>query len=341
MTAQRPIVAILLTCPLATGCAWLSGQEQAPQPREVVVEMAPPPTAAEQEQRLVEAEGVKSAGDYEKALALFREILQENPSIETATEAYVGIGEIYKEKGDYGSAEREYSRAARLSPTNFDAQFGHGVVLQILGRVVDAIKAFHRALSIDPDNFDANTSMASAYLQINEPQSAIIFAEKAVSLKPDDGPTRVNLGAAYEKVGRSAEAIVQYETAMELMDPSPELMMNLVNAYAKENRHHETVNAAQALLRMAPSANAWERLGWAYFRMKMYPESMEAYREGVKLDANHWMSLNGVGVNALNRWLQNRADESARTEARDAFRQSLRVNPAQPKVASLVTSYGL
>jgi tetratricopeptide (TPR) repeat protein len=129
---------------------------------------------------------------------------------------------------------------------------------------------------------------------------------------------------------------------MELFEPSPELMMNLINAYAKEQRYQETVNTALTLIKVSPSANAYERLGWGYFRLGQFEPSIEAYREGVRLDPTHWMSLNGIGVNALNTWLKSgKTDESARIEARTTFRKSLQVNPGQPKVATLMTSYGL
>lgn len=308
----------------------------------MIVHIQPPPSEEEQLGSLATASAIKESGDYDKALELFREILQENPSITTETQAYVGIGEVHRLKGDYPLAERSYANATRLSPRNFEAQYGHGVVLQLMGRLVEAIKAFHRAVTIEPDNLDANRSMAAAYLANNEPQSAIPFAEKAVSLKPDDGPTRVNLGAAYEQVGRTSDAIRQYETAMELFEPSPELMMNLVNAYSKEQRVQETVNAAMTLIKVAPSANAYERLGWGYFKLGQFEASSNAYREAVALEPGHWVSLRGIGVNALNRWIQSdRTDVLAMQEARDAFRRSLQANPDQPKLLALMGTYGL
>ena len=61
---------------------------------------------------------------------------------------------------------------------------------------------------------------------------------------------------------------------------------------------------------------------------------------GVALDPDHWPALNGVATNALNRWLQSgRTDNEARLEARAAFQRSLRANPDQPKVVSIMTKY--
>ena len=56
--------------------------------------------------------------------------------------------------------------------------------------------------------------------------------------------------------------------------------------------------------------------------------------------SRHWPSLNGVGCNALNKWLlSSRMDIAALREARQAFRQSLIVNADQQKVVDLLIKY--
>jgi len=292
-----------------------------------------------QQTRLDEANEAKAAGDYTRAMALFREILAENP---TVTTAYLGLGDIYMELKQYENAEPNYSRAARLEPRNFDAQYGHGLALQMLNRFVDAVKAYHRALVIRPDSADANLNMGTTYLQMGEPAMAESFARKAVEADPDNGPAWANLGTVYDQLGRYSEAIEAFRTAMELMEPSQELRMNLVLALAKDQRYQETINAAETVNRIEPNPNAYERMGWAYFRLREYDLSQEAYRQAVEIDPNHWVSWNGIGVNALNQYLlSKKRDTAARDEAGEALRQSLRINPDQDKILQLVSTYRL
>jgi superkiller protein 3 len=270
---------------------------------------------------------------------MFREILAENPTISTA---HLGVGDIYLIKKDYDKAEPHFAVACKLEPRNFDAQYGHGLALQMLSRFVEAIRAYHRALTINPESIKANLNLAITYLQMNEPEASLAFAEKAVDLEAGNGAARINLGAAYEKLGRNAEAIEQYTAAMELVENTPPLMMNLINVLAAERRYQEAANTAENLVRIEQSANAYERMGWCYFRLSNYSQSIAAYREAVRIDPNHWQSHNGIGVNAINTWLlSNRQDEQAKTEARDAFRKSLRINPGQQKLVTLMSNYGL
>jgi superkiller protein 3 len=144
------------------------------------------------------------------------------------------------------------------------------------------------------------------------------------------------------ELGRYREAITQYEAAVELMEPTPPLLINLINALGKEQRYVDARNTAEYLVKLAPSAEAYERLGWSNFRTGDYDESIEAYRSAVALEPDHWQAHNGVGCNALNAWLlSGKRNTEALGEAKRSFRQSLRVNPDQPKVVSLLSKYGV
>jgi len=289
--------------------------------------------------QLSAAWAASEAGEYDHALGMFQDLLAENPTITTA---YLGIGDIYMIKQDYGKAEPAFGRAARLEPRNFDAQYGHGLALQMLARFVDAVRAYHRALTITPESPKANLNLATTYLQMNEPRRAVVFAEKAVEVQPADGPARANLGAIYEELARYDEAVDTYLAALELMGNRPPLMMNLINVLAKENRYREAANTAATLIRIEPSARSYERLGWCMFRLREYAQSIDAYRKAVEIDPVYWPALNGIGVNALNTWiLSKKQDDEARLEARDALRRSLRANPEQQRVVKLLLDYKL
>ena len=293
----------------------------------------------EQNLILAEAHDAAADGDYPSAVALFEDLLDANPSL---TLAYLGLGEVYVDMGELGSAEPAFARAARLEPGNFEAQFGHGEVLQMLDRMVEAVRAYQRALAIKPDSVQVLVNMTTAYLELDMPRSAITSARRAVELAPDDGRTRADLGVAYQQESMFDEAVEEYEVALELLGSDPRIVGNLVECYAAANRFQEAVNAGQVLVRISPTPETWERLGRAYFRISDFAASLEAYRASVELDPEYWAALNGVAVNELNRWLTGgRTDSKARDAAAAALRASLRANPDQPKVVRLVTTYGL
>jgi tetratricopeptide (TPR) repeat protein len=331
----------LVACVLAALCAAGCTSADQAAPARVDTETSSDLISPRQHREILatEATAAKDAGEYETALALFRQILAGNP---TSTIAYVGIGEVYLAQQDYRSAEPIFARAARLSPRNFDAQYGHGLALQMLDRLVDAVTAYHRALTIRPQSVEANLHLATTYLQMGEPRSALVFAEKAVQLDPANGPGRAALGSVYQELGRYSKAVTQYEAAVELMEPTPPLLINLINVLGKHDRYVDARNTAEYLVKLAPSAEAYERLGWANFRLGDYRKSIDAYRRAVELDGDYWVAHNGVGCNALNSWLlSEQRDAAALREAKQAFRRSLQVNPDQPKVFALLSRYGV
>ena len=296
------------------------------------------PTAA-QAVKLESADRLLAQGKNEAALAAFQEVLAQNPLL---PEAFVGIGDVRFAQGRFSDAEPNYRRAATLDPADFKAQFGHGRSLQMLGRLAEAIGAYQRALVDNPNSAEANLNMATAYLSLGDARVAAQFAERAVALDPRSGAGHVNLGVAYERLGRPADAILQYQAAAEILPSTPQLLINMVNAYVADGRYPEAVNTAVALTKLSSAPATYERLGWAEFRAGNYDSSSVAYRQAVMLDPQYWPAWNGIGVNALNRWLlSEKRDAAAGSEARRAFRSSMQANSNQPKILKLFTTYGL
>ena len=339
-TAVAPLMLLALLLGL-TACKTRSLEEiRGETPPSPLSTLNKPATPSVDEAATMDAAREKAnRGDYDAALAMFKEVLRDNPKL---PDAWVGVGDMHSNLKEWEDAEAAYGNAVNLDNGNFEGHFGRGKALQVLNRLIDAIRSYHRALLIRPDDFDANLNMATAYLQLDQADSAITYAEKAVKLKPESGTARINLGVAYERAGRASDAVLQYETAAELMEPTPQLLINLLNAYAQSKRYREAVNAAGLLVRISPTANSWERLGWACFRQGDFARSLESYRESVRVDPQHWPGWNGVGVNMLNSWLQGgRKDSTQAEQAAVAFRKSTQINPEQVKVRKLLEAYRL
>ena len=288
-------------------------------------------------ERVSTAEQLRDEGRLEDALTYFALAIEDNP---TLTTAYIGMGQIYQERGNHYEAERRFRVATKQRPRNFDAQYGHGLALQMLNRVSDAIRAYLRALSISPDDFNANMNLATAYLQMHEPRQSLPYARRAVELNGEFGNARVNLGAVYAALEWHNEAVRQYQAAAELMDLAPPLLLNLATSLGKGKRYIEMSNTLERLIEIEPTAAAWERLGFARFRLRRYEASLTAFRKSTSMDADHYPALNGIGVCLLNKYLlSQRADTQARRDAVEALRHSLRVNRSQPKIIDLLSRY--
>lgn len=315
---ERPATTTRTTAPRTT----TAGTGAAPPPGQEFVERA---------QRLAQA------GRSEDALREFEKAIEINP---TLTVAYLGAGDIYRERGDYASAERRYARAAELEPTNFSAQYLHALSLQLLDRPGEAIRAYLRALTIRPGDFDANMNLGIAYLQVGEPREGLPYLQRAVQANPRSAPARTNLGAVFSALDRHEEAVVEYQQAAELTELTGPVLLNLANSLGRSGRYEEMVNTLEQLTRTEPTANAYERLGAGLFRLRRYDASLAAYRKALEIDPNHFPALNGVGVCLMNEWhFSDQRNEQARREALAAWRRSLQIQRNQPRILELVGKY--
>ena len=287
--------------------------------------------------QLRRAINLKEQGLDEQALAAFEMALKENPNL---VEAHMGVGEIFRERGDYRKANRSYRRAASLSPNSFDAQYYYGLMQHLLGKVRNAIRIYLRALSINPDSFDANLNLGSAYLQIGSAVEALPYAKRAAELNPDHQLAWANVAAVYSLLGRYAEAVEAYREAVELGELAEQILLGLSNAHIQLGHYDRAINVLKSLNRRIPSATAYERLGYAQFKMRRFDESLASFRAALSLDHQDTSALNGLGVCLMTMFLQSgRAAPAQRDEALDAWRRSLQHRPGQPKIIDLLTRY--
>ncbi|MCL4220964.1 MAG: tetratricopeptide repeat protein [Phycisphaerales bacterium] len=288
---------------------------------------------------LVRAEGYRHQGDMDRALAEFERVIETNPLM---TVAYLGAGDIYRERGDYVAAEARYAAAAKVEPRNFDAQFYHGLSLQLLNRVQEAVRAYLRALAIRPNDFEANRRLAMAYLDLNEPIQALPYAQRSVALRSDSGPARANLAAVYVALGRYEAAVTEYQQAAELTRLGPDILLNMADALGYLERYAEMASTLDQLLRIEPSPAAYERMGKAMFKLRRYDQAMQAFANAIALDASYYPAHNGLGVCQLNQYLWSKGENvAARDEAIKSLRRSLQIEPKQPRIVELVRRYGV
>ncbi|GJM18761.1 MAG: hypothetical protein DHS20C14_09740 [Phycisphaeraceae bacterium] len=291
------------------------------------------------EQSLERGEQLEASGDIDAALAEFERAIAINPEL---TPAYIKAGDIYRNRKEYEMAESRYGRAAELEPANFDAQYLHGLVLQLMGRVHESVRAYLRALAIRPDDFEANMNLGTAYLQLNDAGQALQFSQRAVRIQPDSGPARINLGAVYAALDRHEAAVIEYQQAAELMpEPDPRLLLNLADSLGRIDRHPEMVATLEQLVRTDPSPEAYERLGAGLFRMRRYEDALGSFEGALDIDTGYYPALNGVAVCRLNQYLwSGKSDEDALLDAVSALRRSLQIERRQPKIVELLRRYG-
>jgi tetratricopeptide (TPR) repeat protein len=320
-----PVVALSLAVMLPAGCGFYESR----QPVHV-----PSPAAR---QHLDDARDFRDQGMLDAALAAFGMALEDNPWL---IDAHMGIGEIYLQRDQPELAERRYDIAVRIQPGNFDAQYGLALAKQLLGKVHEAIRVYLRALAINPDSVEVNQNLAGAYLQLNRPTDAVPYALRANELDPDSPAGWSNLAAAYALLGDHEQAILAYREAIQLGDGQEPVVVGLADAHIKLGHYDRAVAALESFLRGGPSAAAYERLGYAQFKLRRFEESLASYQAALTIEPEDTAALNGLGATLMTLYIQtHRRDRALHQDAIDAWRRSVRLRPDQPRIIDLISRY--
>jgi tetratricopeptide (TPR) repeat protein len=120
--------------------------------------------------RFLAAVQAEEAGDKPRAMALYEEILEIDP---TYAAAHINLGTIYFHLRQFDRAEDLYRRATTADPSYVLAFFDLGNVLDELQRLDESIAAYRQAIALSPRYPDAHYNLALAYERQGELRSAL------------------------------------------------------------------------------------------------------------------------------------------------------------------------
>jgi tetratricopeptide (TPR) repeat protein len=120
--------------------------------------------------RFLAAVRAEEAAEKQQAIALYYEILKEDP---TYAAAYINLGTLYFHLRQFARAEELYRRATVEDPEYVLAFFDLGNVLDELERLEEAIAAYRQAIALAPRYADAHYNLALAFERKGERRAAL------------------------------------------------------------------------------------------------------------------------------------------------------------------------
>jgi tetratricopeptide (TPR) repeat protein len=122
------------------------------------------------QERFLAAVRAEEAGEKQRAIALYEEILTLDPDYAAAC---INLGTIYFHLRQYGRAEELYRRATVADPSYVLAYFDLGNVLDELERLDESIAAYVKAVTLSPAYADAHYNLALAYERCAQERPAL------------------------------------------------------------------------------------------------------------------------------------------------------------------------
>jgi tetratricopeptide (TPR) repeat protein len=120
--------------------------------------------------RFLAAVQAEEAGERQRAIVLYKEILEIDPEYAAA---YINMGTILFHQRNYAVAEDLYRRATMADPSYVLAYFDLGNVLDELQRLDESIAAYLQAVTLAPRYADAHYNLALAYERKGQRRQAL------------------------------------------------------------------------------------------------------------------------------------------------------------------------
>lgn len=152
------------------------------------------------------------AGDFEKALVAYQDLLRQN---EMNPAAHNNLGLLYQEKGLLGEAARAFQRAIILDDGYALAYNNYGVTLLRQRRHDAAAAQFRRVLSMEPRNVDAMVNLALAAQASGARDEARAALLRALAESPRHALAHYNLAVLQDEAGELARAAIHYRAYLE------------------------------------------------------------------------------------------------------------------------------
>jgi len=155
------------------------------------------------------------ADDRKKSEAIFREILQADPS---HVAALVGLAAVSLAADRPQDAERLLRHALKQSAYMPLAYRGLGPALTQLGRLKEAEVAVRHLEKIEPESPQTWITIAAVATRLMRLEDALAAYERAARLKPEAVGLRMSAGHVQKTLGRRRDSEASYKAALQ-MDP--------------------------------------------------------------------------------------------------------------------------
>jgi predicted O-linked N-acetylglucosamine transferase (SPINDLY family) len=308
---------------------------------------------------LADALALHRAGDWQRAEALYRQILEANPSQpdalhflgliahqtgrhEAAVDLmrrsialvphkegfHVNLGMAYLALCKLDEAAASYREALRLRPQYAEAHFGLASTLKRQGLLDDAVASYRQAVALRPDFAPAHHNLANTLVAQHKFEEAIARYRQALRIDAGHALARANLGQALlaeadrlQNEGRLEAAVARYRQCLEQQPDCAQAHNNLANTYARLGSANEAVACYRQALRFMPdNAEIHYNLGLALLASAEAAEAITNLRRAVRLKPDMAAAHASLGMVLSDR-------EGQVEEAVQCLEEALRLEP--------------
>ncbi len=206
-------------------------------------------------------------------------------------EPHYNIASLYLDLRRYADAEREYLIAIEIDPNYFSAYLGLGSVYNQTGQYEEAINWYKQAIErkkvageTDDDPI-VHLNLGEVYGKMGRYLEAEGELKHAILLSPSTDKAHYNLGIVYTQLGDYDKAEQAYLTALQNNNRFVEARFNLSGLYQlKKDWNRSTEELEKFLAIKGADARAYFQIAWNYQQLEKWTEARTFYLQVLAID---------------------------------------------------------
>jgi tetratricopeptide (TPR) repeat protein len=269
-------------------------------------------------------------GDKAAAIADLERASQLNPDLRMPHSV---LGDIYFSGGNLERALVQYKEMVRLDPYAAVNHYRLGLTYQLMHKLQDSAAAYLRALQLDPRDPKTNMNLGLVYLALNQEEDAMKYLRRATELAPNSAEAWANYGAILDIRGKLPEAESAYKHSLEIDGTQNSTILNLGFNLIEQGRAGEAVSVMQQALKNDNSIVIRKRYADALLMAKQYDAAIEQYDLCLRQNPSFYQAMSDKGIALIRKYHDGmELDDDMRKAAIDVWKQSLALNPKQPRI---------
>jgi tetratricopeptide (TPR) repeat protein len=237
----------------------------------------------------------RQSRQYVSAERLYLETIARNPS------SWLAQNNLAELKRDGSEADRQESfarlqEALRLAPDEPIVLNNIGVSLRERGRLDEALVQHQKAIQAAPRYAEAYGNVGRDLFGLGRFKDAVGAYREALRIKPDLATiVRGDLGLSLEKSGMHEEAIVELRRALQIDPGDTPSRLLLADTLLRQGQMDEAIQQYREALRLSPTAQIHNSLGYALGRTGHFEEAASELREAIRLDPTSAAAHDNLG----------------------------------------------
>ncbi|MDD2901875.1 MAG: tetratricopeptide repeat protein [Syntrophales bacterium] len=267
----------------------------------------------------------------DRAIRELRQLMK-NPHYRERVRYYLGLA--LEEKGEMGSAAREYQLVAQDSDNFVLARLRLAYLYYQNGQKDQAFRLLEELKKMYPRRDDIYITLAYFYEDELRYDRAIAALLEGLKQQPQSEEIHFRLAVLYEKKKKIKESIIHIKKVLEMDPENPDAQNFLGYSYAEAGIHlDEAESLIRAALRAKPeSGHIVDSLGWVFYKKGQFKRAVEELERAAKLMPHDGIVAEHLGDAYLK---SKRFVEALRTYRRALGLENANIPELKKKIKSL------